>query len=72
MSNIPFLPRLASAAVVLLGRYGEVTRLAQDRGTSRQTLYRQAQAVANALEGTQTRLQLQDLQQRLAQAEARG
>jgi hypothetical protein len=70
MYSIPLTPHLASAAVVFLGRYGDVTRLARDRGTSRQTLYRQAQAVADALEGTPTRVQLQDLQQRLAQAQA--
>src|SRR5262249_5946147 len=71
MYSIPFTTHLASAAVVFLGRYGDVTRLAHDRGTSRQALSRQAHALAHAVEGTPTHVQLQDLRQRLAQAHAR-
>src|SRR5262249_12600253 len=41
---------LASAAVVFFGRYGDVSRLAAQRGTSRQSLYRQAHAVVCALD----------------------
>ena len=34
--------RIASAFVVLCGRYGDVTRTAQEREQSRQSLYREA------------------------------
>lgn len=70
MYSIALTTPLASAAAVILGQHGDVTRLAQQRGASRQQLYRQAHAVAEAIDGTQTRQDLQDLQQRLAQAEA--
>ena len=59
---------LASAAVVFFGHYGDVTRLAQQRGTCRQALYRQAHAAARALEGTETQQRLALLQQQLDQA----
>jgi len=62
--------RVASAAAVLCGRYGDVTRLAQQRGVFRQTLYRQAHAVARALDPDRANAALADLRQRLAQAQA--
>ena len=34
--------RIASAFVVLCGRYGDVTKMAHDREQSRQSLYREA------------------------------
>jgi TolA-binding protein len=80
---MPTLPqRIASAFAVLCGRYGDVTRMAQDREQSRQSLYREAQQVVDAVEDTahQARIaeleqqldglrsQVHDLQQRLEQA----
>ena len=50
MSSISVPHRVASAAAVLCGRYGDVTRLAHERGVFRQTLYREAHAVARALD----------------------
>ena len=47
-------PRIASAFVVLFGRYGDVTKMAHDREQSRQSLYREASQVANAVDGTQS------------------
>ena len=44
--------RIASAFVVLCGRYGDVTQMAHDREQSRQSLYREASQVANAVDGT--------------------
>jgi len=44
--------RIASAFVVLCGRYGDVTKMAHDRNQSRQALYREASQVAEALDGT--------------------
>jgi hypothetical protein len=43
--------RLASAAAVFHGRYGDVTRLAQQRGSCRQAVYRQADAALEELDG---------------------
>src|SRR2546421_8957385 len=42
--------RLASAAAVSCGRYGDVTRPARRRGVFRQALSREAHAVARALD----------------------
>src|SRR5438874_12618012 len=50
MSSLPPGQRIASAHAVFCGRYGDVTRLAHQRGVFRQTLYREAHAVALALE----------------------
>ena len=41
--------RIASAFFVLHGRYGEVTRYAQERGVCRQWIYREAAALRNAV-----------------------
>jgi TolA-binding protein len=80
---MPTIPqRIASAFAVLCGRYGDVTRMAQGREQSRQSLYREAAQVIDAVDGTaaqarvaeleqqlaQLRSQVQDLQQRLARA----
>ena len=67
MSSIAAAPRLASAAVVLFGRHGAVSRLARRRGVSRQALYRQAHAVVAAVRGSAVRRRLRRLRQRLAQ-----
>ena len=63
--------RLACAAAVFAGPYGAVTRLARDRDTSRQALYHQAHAAAQAVERTQAEQRLADLRQRRADAEGR-
>jgi hypothetical protein len=74
--------RIASAFVVFCGRYGDVTKMAHDREQSRQSLYREASQVVNAVDGTavQSRIdelelllagqqaQIQDLQERLRHA----
>ena len=61
MLSIATQQQLASAHVVFFGPYGAVTLLAQQRGDSRQTLYRQAHAVAKAVEGNESRQQRDDL-----------
>jgi hypothetical protein len=48
MSSLAFPTPIASAAAVFCGRRGDVTRLARRRGRCRQTLYREAHAVARA------------------------
>ena len=80
---MPTIPqRIASAFAVLCGRYGDVTRMAHDRQQSRQSLYRQAAQVVDAVDGTaaqargvelegqvaQLRGQVHDLQRRLDRA----
>ena len=47
--------RIGSAFFVCCGQYGDVSRFAQEQGVSRQWLYREAEAVRDALEGTHTR-----------------
>ena len=44
-------PRIASAAAVLAGRYGEVSRHARRRGVCRQRVYREARWVLEHLDG---------------------
>src|SRR3954454_8295589 len=68
---MPTIPqRIASAFAVLCGRYGDVTQIAHDREQSRQSLYREAQQVAEAVDGTVARAQLEELQRHLAERQA--
>jgi len=55
--------RLAVAAAVLFGRYGDVARLARAHGHCRQTLYRQTNAVLDDLDGRPQRQQVLELRQ---------
>jgi hypothetical protein len=59
--------RIASAFAVLCGQYGEVTEMANDREQSRQSLYREAQQVVNAVDGTAAQARIDELQRQLAQ-----
>jgi hypothetical protein len=65
MSTIP--QRIASAFAVLCGQYGDVTKMAQDREQSRQSLYREAEQVAEAVDGAVAQTQIDDLQRQLAE-----
>jgi hypothetical protein len=68
---MPTIPqRVASAFTVLCGRYGDVTRLAKDRERSRQSLYREAEQVANAVDGAAAQARIEDLQRQLAERQA--
>jgi hypothetical protein len=68
---MPTIPqRIASAFAVLCGQYGDVTKMAQDRESSRQALYREAEQVASAVDGAGTRARIDDLQQRLTRRQA--
>ena len=68
---MPTIPRrIASAFAVLCGRYGDVTRMAQDRDQSRQSLYREAETVVEAVDGTAAEARLEELRRRLADREA--
>src|ERR1700733_10877988 len=68
---MPTIPRrIASAFAVLCGRYGDVTRMAEDRDQSRQSLYREAEKVVEAVDGTAAEARVEELQRRLADQEA--
>ena len=68
---MPTIPqRIGGAFAVLCGRYGEVTKMAQDREQSRQSLYREAEQVVEAMDGTAAQAQIEELQLRLAQSQA--
>ncbi len=68
MSTIP--QRIASAFAVLCGQYGGVTKMAQDREQSRQSLYREAESVVDAVDGTATQARIADLQRQLTERQA--
>jgi predicted RNase H-like nuclease (RuvC/YqgF family) len=63
--------RIAGAFVVLCGRYGDVTKMAQDREQSRQSLYREATRVVNAVDGSAAQSRIDELERRLAEQQAR-
>ena len=68
---MPTIPRrIASAFAVLCGRYGDVTRMAKDRDQSRQSLYREAESVVEAVDGTADAARVEELRRRLADQEA--
>src|SRR5512147_1514752 len=53
--------RIASAFAVLCGPYGDVTKMAQEREPSRQALYREAEHVVNAVEGSAVQRGIEEL-----------
>ena len=65
MSTIP--QRIASAFAVLCGRYGDITQMAEDCEQSRQSLYREAKQVAEAVDGTVAQVQIEELQRQLTE-----
>jgi hypothetical protein len=68
---MPTIPqRIASAFAVLCGRYGDVTKMAQDREQSRQSLYREAEHVVDALDDAADQSRIDDLQRQLAEQHA--
>ena len=68
---MPTIPqRIASAFAVLCGRYGDVTQMAQDREQSRQSLYREADQVADAVDGAAVQAQIAELQRQLDEQQA--
>jgi hypothetical protein len=68
---MPTIPqRIATAFAVLSGRYGDVTKMARDREQSRQSLYREAGKVVEAVDGTATEARIDRLQLQLAEHRA--
>lgn len=63
---MPTIPqRIASAFAVFCGRYGDVTRMADDREQSRQSLYREAEQVADSVAGVAAQARIDELQRQL-------
>ena len=70
-SPMPTIPqRIASAFAVLCGQYGDVTEMAQDREQSRQSLYREAEQVVDAVDGAAAQARIDELQRQLAEQQA--
>jgi hypothetical protein len=68
---MPTIPqRIGSAFAVLCGRYGDVTRMAEDRERSRQSLYREAEQVVEAVDGAVAQARVAELQRQLAAQQA--
>ena len=57
--------RIASAFAVLCGQYGDVTKMANGRERSRQSLYREAEQVADAVDGAAAQARIDELQRQL-------
>jgi hypothetical protein len=71
MCIVPPLERLASASCVFLGQHGDITQQAQQRGLSRQRLYRQADSVLRDLDPTPHHQQLAHFRELLGHLQAR-
>jgi hypothetical protein len=69
MTMLAIREHLASAYAVLFGSRGDVTQHAQQRGESRQTLYRQTAKVVAALDPQQQQARLAEVEQQLADKE---
>jgi hypothetical protein len=68
---MPTIPqRVASAFAVLCGQYGDVTEMARDREQSRQSLYREAEQVAHAVDGAAAQARIDELQRQLTEHRA--
>ena len=68
---MPTIPqRITSAFAVLCGQYGDVTQMAKDREQSRQSLYREAETVVEAVDGAAALAQIDELKRQLAQQRA--
>src|SRR6185436_12121200 len=66
-ASMPTIPqRVASAFAVLCGRYGDVTQLAHQRDQSRQSLYREAEQVVEAVDGGAAEARVEELRRCLA------
>jgi hypothetical protein len=68
---MPTIPqRIASAFAVLCGQYGDVTKMAQDREQSRQSLYREAEQVVDAVDGAAAQVRSDEQQQQIVEPRA--
>jgi hypothetical protein len=72
MGMVALQQRIASAYVIVFGVHGEITRQAEERGVSRQRLYREYAAVVTALAGTAWEQEKGEWQRRLQELEERN
>jgi hypothetical protein len=68
MGMVAISPRIASAFFVFHGQHGDVTRHAHDRAISRQRVYREADTVASAVDGSALRARLEAVRGQFAAA----
>ena len=68
MGMVAISPHIASAFFVFYGRHGDVTLHAQERAISRQCVYREANAVASAVDGAAARSRQEELAGQLVTA----
>lgn len=71
MGMVALPQRIASTYVVFFGVYGDVTRQAQGRRVSRQTIYREAAATQACLDETAWQQRLDDLREQVGQLQER-
>jgi hypothetical protein len=71
MGMVALEQRIASAYVILFGVHGEITRKAQERGVSRQRVYREHAGVVTALAGTAWLQEKEALQRRVEELQER-
>jgi hypothetical protein len=69
MGMVAPLQRIASAFFVFLGRRGDVSRQAQQRGVSRQALYRESRQVVVAVTGEEQQAEIARGRQRIEELE---
>jgi hypothetical protein len=62
--------RVASAFAVFCGQYGDVTEMARCREQSRQSLYREAEQVADAVDGAAAQTRNDEQEQQLVELRA--
>ena len=68
---MPTIPqRIASAFAVLCGQYGDVTKMAEGRERSRQSLYREAEQVVDAVDGAAAQTRNDEQQRQIVELRA--
>lgn len=72
MGMVALEQRIASAYVIVCGIRGDITRQAQERGVSRQRVYREHACVVTALAGTAWQQEKEKWQRRLQELEERN
>ena len=72
MGMVALEQRIASAYVIVFGIHGDITRQAQQRGVSRQRVYREHVAVVTALAGTAWQQEKAERQRRIQELEERN
>src|SRR3979490_2927129 len=71
MGMVALEQAIASAYVIVFGVHGAITRQAQERGVSRQQVYREHACVVTALAGTAWQQEKEERQRRIQELEER-